>query len=508
MKKATKRLLAVVLLSACLAGAAAIICVVFFRPPPPPVMGVEGLIPEGPDTLIITRDMAVFWDSMEEDAAAVDTRFLSLLKAGASNLGPARGDITDIFSPEDISPELLFYLLGYESAFAVYPSDDDPRLLFVSRVHPTVVFLEQFIIFIDEETHIDRVPRGNLTVREVTTEGDRGPTLFYTFDNDLLVSSNDRRLFEASLDLLTGDETASIADEPIRRELGRFRADDACAWGFFRGGLPEDDTTDSILLHVLGGERISGSSPVFFSGTWEEQSLCVTAAWKAGGDAPRPPAPSPRPRYAERQLLSLWVTGDLLPAEDGTTVPLSRLFPSGCRGELTSEESSGAVHPAIWGAAGPDADSIARGALENSGAPVSRYLVDDVTITSGVLNGEGIMYTACDGLIIIGTNETDILAQRRFIQNSTADQSPPPGVIASAHLKPSALIEAPDARDVLAPLLCACGFSAAGGEGGEALSYRELTDALSAWETADAVVWAGDGQTNLAIILSRKEVQP
>jgi len=483
--------------------------VAFFRPPPR-VMDVERLIPPGPDTLIVTRNMTILWESMGENAAICDTRFLSLLEALAMELGPIRRNITDNFSLEDISPELLFYLLGYESALAVYPPDDDPGFLFVSRVQPTVVFLEQFVIFIDEEAHIERVPFRELTIREVSTEEDHEPTFFYTFDDDILIFSSDRQRFDAALDLLLGDVSTSVADEPIRRELERFRSEDASAWGFSRGDLVKNDMTDSILFRFPGVDASTGPFPMFFFMTREGKSLLTTAAWNMGGTFPRSPSPPPRLRYADQPLLSFFVSRDLLTVGDRTTELLSRLFPAGCRAALFSGDSPEATHPVIWGTAGPDADSILRNALENSSPPTSRRLVDDVLITDGVSNGNSMAYTVGDGLLIIGRNAEDILAHRRFIQNNVSDPYPPSGVIIAVHLRPTALIEASNFEDVFLPLLSGYGFLGAGADKrkNEAVSYRELAVGLSAWETAEILAWTGDDQTNLTIILSRKEDQP
>ncbi|MBN1882244.1 MAG: hypothetical protein JW885_08740 [Deltaproteobacteria bacterium] len=510
MKKRTKRLLVVILILVCLAGATAIIYTAFFRPPPV-VMEVEGFIPEGPDILIVTRDMAGVWEEMGEDAVTRGSRFLSLINATTADLGPVRGAITDTFDLEEISPELLFYLLGYESALAVYPSNDDPAVLFVSRVHPTVVFLEQFIIFIDEQMHIDRIPFRDMTVREISIESDEAPTLFYTFDNDLLVFSSDRHLFESALDLLTGEETASTADEPIRQKLERFRAEKACVWGFSReglGGLVKDDAADPILLHLLGGGGAAKPSPVFFCATWEGESLVLNAARDTDGDAPRTPPAAPEFRYINEELLSLIIGEGLLTAGEENAGLFPRLFPHGCSAILLAGETPGVLHPAIGGAAGPDADSLLKNTLEASGAPTSLSLVDDVTMTTGVLHGEGIVFTADDGLLIIGRDAGDILAHRRFIQNNTVDPHPTPGIILSLHLRPAALIEAPAGVDVFTSLLSECGFSGSVVEEDDALSYRELAQYLSAWETADAITWTDDGQTNLTIILSRKGDQP
>jgi len=468
-------------------------------------MDVERLIPPGPDTLIVTRDMTVLWESMEESGAVRNTRILSLVEVLTEDIGPIRRDITDHVSLEDISPELLFYLLGYESALAIYPSNDDPELLFVSRVHPAVVFLEQFVIFIDEETHIDRVPLKGVTVREVSTDEGGEATFFYTFDDDILVFSDDRERFDAALDLLAGIETVSIADEPIRRELDRFRPENASAWGFFRGDTVKNSATDPIPLRMPGRDGSTEQSPMFFSMIWEGSSLLAATAWETNGDSPRFPSAPPRPRYADRSLLSLFVSGDLLAAGNGTSELPARLFPSGCRAVLLSDNSPGSTHPVIWGLAGPDADSIVKDALEDSNAPTSRRVVDDMLIISSVSYDTDMAYALVDELLIIGRNEEDILAHTRFIRDNTAEPSPYPGVIIDARLKPADLAEASDFTDEFLSMLFGCGILEADEKGGDIELYRELIEGLSGWETADAVMWTDDGQTNLTIILSQKE---
>lgn len=506
MKKSTKRLIIFFTSLACLLGIIVILYVAFFRPPPR-VMDVERLIPPDPDTLIITRDMAVLWESMGEHAAVCDIRFLSLLGSLAADLGPIQGDVTDHFSLADISPELLFYLLGYESALAVYPPDDDPGFLFVSRVHPAVVFLEQFVIFIDEETHINRVPSRGFIVREVSTEKNGEPTLFYTFDDDILVFSSDRELFDAALDLLTGAETRSIADETIRRALDRFRSENASAWGFSRGGLVKNDTAATVLLRIPDRDGPAEPFPLFFSMTCEGNSLRLTAARDTGGDSPRRPPTPPQSRDTDRLLLSFSVNGDLIEAGKRTSDLPSRLFPSGCRAVLLSGDSSRSTHPVIWGTAGPDADSIMSDALEDSDTSTSRSPAgeSDIFIISGASHDNGIAYALIDDLLIIGRDEADILAHRRFIQDNAVDPSPPPGVIIDAHLRPTDLAEASDFADEFLSMLSGCGILKTDERGGETELYRELIKGLSAWETADAVMWTDDGQTNLNITLSWKE---
>jgi hypothetical protein len=370
-----------------------------------------------------------------------------------------------------------------------------------------VVFLEQFIIFLDEEAHIERVPLGDLTVREVSTDDDGGPSLFYTFDDDILVFSSDRGLFEASLDLMTGKGTASAADERIHRELGRFRPECACVWGYSRGGLIKGDGADSILAWILEGDGGADSSPLFFATTWDENSLVVTAAGGAGGDLPRPPSPAPLFEYADEEPLSLALGEGILASVGGGAEALPRLFPSGCTVSLLSGDASGVLHPVVWGAAGPDADSILKAALEASGAPTSRFLTDGLSVTSGVSRGVPVAYTVSDDLVIIGRNEGDLLAYRRFIEENAADPASRPDVLIAAHLTPADLAGASAGEDPLTPLLSALGCSWGDGAGGNTPLHREAADALAAWETADAVAWTDDGQTSLVIILSREEDQ-
>jgi len=501
MNKKIKRLLAAIVVLALLAGALILIYLAFFRPPPPEVTAVEGIIPEGPDALIITRNMANLWEAMGEDTCIADARILSLLDTEEVDLTPITGSVSDYFSLEDISPELLFYLLGYESACAVYPpKGDDPEILFVSRVHPAVVFLEQFIIFIDEESHIDRVSFGDLTVREVSTDGD-GPSLFYTFDDDLLVFSTERGLFDTALNLLAGGAAPSAADEKIHCELGRFRPECACVWGYFRGGLIDGDGAASILMRILKNDGDGNFSPLFFATTWDEDSLMLTAA---GGDTPRPPSAAPRLEYADEELLSVTI-GEGLPAVGGENgEALSRLFPSGCFVSLLTGDAPGVLHPVVWGAAGPDTDSMLKAALEESGAPTSRFLVDDISVTSGVSHGAPMAYTIGDGLLIIGRNENDLLTHRRFMGKNAVDPTSHPDVLIAAHLTPGDLVDASAGEDALTSLLSAVNCLWGADAGGDAPSYRELADALAAWETADAVAWTDDGQVSLVITLSRK----
>ena len=330
----------------------------------------------------------------------------------------------------------------------------------------------------------------------------------YTFDDNILVFSSERGLFDSALDLLTGEETASIADKPIRRELERFRTERACAWGFSRGGLVKGEATDLALLRMLGDAASTEPSPLFFSLTWEDDSLRLTAARDTGGGFTRSPPPAPRIEYADRLLLWAYVSADLLTAIDRKTEPLFYLFPSGCSATLLPGDIPGAAHPAVWGAAGPDAESILRTALEDSGTPASQHLVDDVLITSTNSEGDSITYALVDDLLILGRNAEDIIAHQRFIRDSAFDPYSSPEIKAFVHLIPSALIDATDSEDAFMPLLSGCGLSDLDGKGSKTPSYRELAEGLTAWETADMVTWTDGGQTNLTVILTWAGEQP
>jgi hypothetical protein len=176
---------------------------------------------------------------------------------------------------------------------------------------------------------------------------------------------------------------------------------------------------------------------------------------------------------------------------------------------LLAGESGKTVHPVVWGEDGMDADALLKSILEESGEPVSRYIVDDLPIASGVSHGCPVAYTTDDGgLLIIGRDEGDILAHRRLIQNGDSPDPPSPEIICAVHLLPAALVETTDSVDALASLLSGCGFPKINSIDSGSHPYREMTDALSTWKTADAVVWTDDGQTNLTVILSRNQTEP
>ncbi len=166
---------------------------------------IEGVFPGGEAAYIKTSGMVDIWESIKETNYYKSAGYKNLL-----NLPPIFDIIKFLEDKDEIykrgsSPDILMYLLGYESALGIYVNDGvgasdgggRPNYLFVSIVHPNFLLMERLFAFFDEGKHTRETTYMGLPTVEVDT--DETGKIQYILDGDFLIVSDDPDIFERAV---------------------------------------------------------------------------------------------------------------------------------------------------------------------------------------------------------------------------------------------------------------------------------------------------------------------
>jgi hypothetical protein len=314
---------------------------VVLKKPPYALTEIERVFPGGEIAFVKTSGVAELLASVGETRYITERGYRPLLETEVftrflESVGGAENEWI-----QDVNLSIVLAFLGYESALGVYASgaegeehgrDRAPHLLFVSRVHPSVLLLDRLLRFFDED---DRIGEATYHGRGITIlPVDDGKKVLYSLEGDFLILSDDPDIFYAALSRFLDEGEIESSENTAVSLLGKEHTEDTLVSGF----IYPDRIPESIGLLLPLGENTMGSIPemmIAFTAEYEPEQNHLRVNIRRGS--------TPFPIAAERQQtprktleddeLAFIYNKDFLPSDLGNYDRFDYFFPlrSWCR---------------------------------------------------------------------------------------------------------------------------------------------------------------------------------